>query len=258
MSTKRTRSFSPRRIVIDMNERHKIDSASGESTVSKSPPMPTFDAKQPNRWFFELDKWFSTVNIIDSGVKFSLVAASQTPSDYAMLKATVRESPNADPYELARDFILRQTSRIRIATNKNLASGASQPSTIKIETQPDVNQRNSSEASAAVSAPTVPTEALSQATEISQSLQQLEAMLLTEIRTIKFDIAELQALIPNRPRPSRPIARILQGASSVSRESTRDRSNQIVAPVDPEECWYHQTYGRQARLCRAPCRHRAP
>lgn len=59
------------------------------------------------------------------------------------------------------------------------------------------------------------------------------------------------------------IAALRRTADSADTADTRRRrttsnTNTDNEPIDTSLCWYHQTYGTQARLCRSPCRLRRP
>lgn len=185
------------------------------STTKRTPPMPAFDQSKPHEWLDALDKWFIESRITDSWITYSLVATTQPPSSYAILRANVRDSPHRDPYGLAKKFILQQNSY----------SSPDEYDTVVYRSP----TRPKSERSNAVT---------------TQTLQQLQEMLMAEIRAIRFDIEELRT-----PRPSR--ARRSNSRPPPNNPSTTADAN------EPAICWYHTEYGRHARLCRAPCKYRS-
>lgn len=237
MATKRTRSHSPARA------RTATPTNASDDTERIPLPMPSANGITPEQWLFNMEQWFERSGITDGRVKYALLATTQKPSSFATLQAEVRALPDHDPFEIARNHILRQrqqTPQDTEAVEENRTS-TRQPC--------DRANRNETRASVSVTSPATTeverTVIPRDDSEISQALQQMETMLLGKIRAITIDIAELQALYPTqRRRPPTP-ARAGQ-AESVRRSHTN-------APTIEEPCWYHQTYGRQARLCRAPC-----
>lgn len=86
---------------------------------------------------------------------------------------------------------------------------------------------------------------------------------LSELNELKAVIAELRQQMQNFPQRSRsrsrgqPNQRPRTPAGNGSRASNNSTTNASTnANADPEVCWYHQTYGQNARNCRSPCRHR--
>lgn len=232
MSTKRTRSHSPRRIQ---------GTAQPNPAKPTSPDMPKFDATKPHRWLLDMEKWFLARNITDDHAKFLIIAANQSPSDYAILKAEAQQAPEIDSYEIARKFVLRQLISDPPSTARNIEAAARINASITGAT--------------AVASPQPP---VTHDNRISyeQSLQQLETRLLAEIRSIKIDVAELQALMPTQRRRPRSSVRIRSEAHVTAQPIPLARNQPATAPEQHDECWYHQTHGHQAQLCRAPCRHR--
>lgn len=233
MSTKRTRSHSPARAAVPANTNNE--------TEKESLPMPSANGIAPEQWLFNMEQWFDASAITDSRIKFALLATTQKPSSFATLQADVRALPDLDPFEVARNHILRQR---RPTPHSTVTDDGNRTPTRQTIDSADDNENQASlvaPATTEVERTVIPRDD----SEISQALQQLETMLLGKIRAITIDIAELQALFPSqRRRPPTP-------ARAGRAESVR--RSQGNAPTISEPCWYHQTYGRQARLCRAPC-----
>lgn len=262
MASKRARSLSPHGTDTAASTTSTIDHEINTPTKYNPLPMPPFDTATPMKWLCDMEKWFKASNITDSWLKFSLLATTQTPSGYAILKADLRALSHLDAYELACSHILRQNR----CDNPDADEFSANPSTpMENENLRNDNRDIVADTSVQVTVPlateTVSTPSVTAAhesNEMAQPLQQLEAMLLGEIRAIKFDIAELRALQPNRRRQPRSDTNTHTNANDTNQSTTQERSDEIVADGNPADCWYHQTYGRQARLCRAPCRYRSP
>lgn len=86
-----------------------------------------------------------------------------------------------------------------------------------------------------------------------RTVYQVENALSRQIDALQMANAEIRI----------EIAALRRTADSVDTADTRRRrttpiTNAANGPVDTSLCWYHQTYGTQARLCRSPCRLRRP
>lgn len=213
------------------------------TTSGVVPPMPMFDPFGPQKWLDALDKWFIKANITDNWVKYSLVATTQSPGGYAVLKSTVRDFPHQNPYELARQHVLRQNPRAQ-PDAQHTPTCSDDDSLIYIEPSAMTSKTNtvSTPSHRPTPAPATRTDQTTNAT--TQTLHQLQEMLMAEIRNIKFDIQELRAAQPNSGRNRRANVR------STTSANTSNNGN-----AEPDTCWYHITYGRHARLCRPPCKY---
>lgn len=229
MNTKRARSAD------GAAARRNSTTENREPARETTPPMPAFDRSEPQRWLDALDTWFGQTKIEDSWIKYSIVATTQLPAEYAILNSDVQGFPRLDPYVLARRHILRQNRRERSPV-RNSPAASDNESLIIIET-------------GASTSPT-PDDRVT-----TQSLHQLQEMLMAEIRSIRYDIEEIRVLLPSDRRTRRPTARPSTNATAAVNRPAR--TNTGVANAEPEICWYHTSYGRDARLCRAPCRYRA-
>lgn len=204
--------------------------------------MPPFDGQNPRQWLTQMEEWFSLRGIIDSHLQYAVIAATQTPAQFAVLSAARRDFPDIEPFVLARRHVLRQCRQESSVSNPN-DSNPQPPAEVRT-IQPGHSVQTTERTTGR------PTNTHSVTTVTMQSLSQLEEMLLAEIHEIRHDVAELQALYPSRRN---------QPASSQRTTTARERSVQrFVTPSNSDECWYHQAYGPQAKLCGAPCRHRRP
>lgn len=90
-----------------------------------------------------------------------------------------------------------------------------------------------------------------------RTVQQVVAAPLSELDELKAVIAELRTQINKMPRQSRSRSR---GRSNQRQQTptsnNANNANANAANVDPELCWYHQNFGRNAQKCRSPCRER--
>lgn len=250
MTTKRVRSDSPSYRDAVGDPKNENDDEKIENTEENSPPMPPLDKKNADQWLDAMEKWFEIKQITDDWVKFSLIATTQSPGEYAVLRSDVRDYPRENAYEVARRHIRRQYRRRR---SSELLSNES-PITS--------NEGESNDAAAAIPTPhaTVSIRApnIEATTNITmQSLNQLEEMLMSEIRAIKHDIAEIRALTPSNRARQRPRSSTRAPINSSNVSNRRENETSTSANDVPEVCWYHTTYGRHAKLCRSPCMHRA-
>lgn len=89
---------------------------------------------------------------------------------------------------------------------------------------------------------------------------------LSELNELRAEIAELRNQISNFPRNSRSRSRgapnrqrsrtPANNGTGANSNSTANNNTNANANADSELCWYHQTYDRNARNCRSPCRRR--
>lgn len=205
--------------------------------------MPTYLPNNQQRWLDSLNKWFIKANITDNWIKFSLVATTQSPSNYAILKSTVRDFPHRNPYELACDHILRQNKRVSTNTQHS-TTNSDDESLIYVEPGTTKTEIDTGNAPTPRRTPAPATHTDRDANATSQTLHQLQEMLMAEIRNIKFDIQELRAAQPTNNRSRQANARASADANTSSSRN-----------AEPDSCWYHITYGRHARLCRPPCKY---
>lgn len=89
-----------------------------------------------------------------------------------------------------------------------------------------------------------------------RSVNQITDAPLSELNELKAVIAELKKQITDMPRRSRSHSRNSNRQNYRSRTPSHHNNNANQQDADPELCWYHQTYGNDARNCRLPCRRR--
>lgn len=263
MSTKRERSVTPDNTAATSSPSPssvRQRAASAEITAQRIPPL---DLSDPRKWLNELDQWCDRNNIRNDWVKYSLIATTQTPGEYAVLRSSVRDFAQLDPYTVACRHIIRQ----RISHS---------PAAIDNDT-PFRNDTDASEnvlASANTDAvETVNTNAEIAPHEIEQrptstprhiehneenstlppphgrTVSQVENALSRQIDALRMANAEIRIEIAALRRTADSAE-----PADIRRRRTTPNTNTANGPVDTSLCWYHQTYGTQARLCRSPCR----
>lgn len=260
---------------MSTQNQHSTSPSGAENAAATQPPnneplsvneqqnrsrLPPFNRSDPHQWFNDVEKWFASEKITDSWIKFSLIATTQAPGSYARLQAEVRDFPDLDPYELAREYVLRNN---RCGQSDTPARAENVPKSTCANSLA-IDERNDNDNVAVPSISTISNIGNTTqnaivstvANDTTQSIQQLEAMFMQEIRGIKMDIAEIRLFTPHNRQRSQSQNRVRTRDISVSQRPTATgaRSDRIEIAADPEICWYHQTYGLQARLCRIPCR----
>lgn len=267
MSTKRERSVTPDNTAATSSPSPgsvRPRAAPAEITAQRIPPL---DLSDPRKWLNELDQWCDRNNIHDDWVKYSLIATTQTPGEYAVLRSSVRDFSQLDPYTVARRHIMRQRIsplpetidngtplRNDTDTNGNVPAsgdtGATETEGASAENAPhEMKQRptstprhieNNEENSTLPPPP-------------GRTVYQVENALSRQIDALQMANAEIRIEIAALRRTADP-----DDTADTRRRRTTPITNAANGPVDTSLCWYHQTYGTQARLCRSPCRLRRP
>lgn len=166
----------------------------------------------------------------DNGLKYAAVISTQRPSIFAMIQAERFDRVNDNPYEIARQFIIGYNENPRqTPTNASTAQRHQLTATPPVATNENIDS--------AILPQTV------------RSTVQSENSLAAQIDELKLAIREI------RMEMTTMCQRIHRNSASIERPTrTTTNANSNSANADPTLCWYHQTYGLRAFLCRNPCR----
>lgn len=252
--------------------------------------MPTVTNTNIEAWFTSMDYWFIASGITADQQRFSTILAAIDPNVLAQLTDAIREQPAEGKYEFIKlKLIAHFADSEQRKLNRLLSEmplGDKRPSELYHEMKQVAgnvlgeaalkglwSQRLPEAARPVVAAST------GTATEFTRIADSIVDVLtsaptpavnaaaanpLGQLNEIKAAIAELRNQINNFPRNSRSRSR---GASNQQRPRTpanngtganaNPASNSNTnANADSDVCWYHQTYGQNARNCRSPCRRR--
>lgn len=244
--------------------------------------MPTIVTKNINAWFTSVDYWFQATGVHDDETKFASVCAAIDTETLQRLEEELREAPQNGKYAFLKTKLSAHLADSEQRKLNRLLSemplGDKRPSELFHDMKQVAGtvlgeaalkglwvQRLPESARAVVTASSGPA---SEFTKIADSIidalaqrpvHQVAATPLNEISELKAVIAELRNQINNFPRNSRPRSRGSSNQRSrtpANNEANANAASNASANANAESdlCWYHQTYGRDARNCRSPCR----
>lgn len=256
-------------------------------------PMPAVTNTNIEAWFITMDFWFTACGINDDHQRFATVLAAMDPNVVAQLIEVVREAPLNGKFEFIKSKLVAHFADSEQRKLNRLLSemplGDKRPSELFHEMKRVAGTVLGDTALKSLWAQRLPEAArpviaassgtAAEFTKIADSIvdalapraiHQTTASPPNEIGELRAIIAELRNQIGNMPRHSRSrsrnnndnIRRSLTPAAptnnsranpgnSANGNPTNNNSN---ANADSELCWYHQTYGSNARKCREPCR----
>lgn len=236
--------------------------------------VPVYSNTHVEAWLASMDRWFAASGILNDTVRYDTICATIDSNVYAQLIEQLSTCPQDGKYEFVKRILITHFADSEQRKLNRLLSemplGDKRPSELYHEmkrvagnvlgeaalkglwaqrlpetVRPIVAASTGSAADYIKIADTV-VDALAPST-----IQQVSTS-SSEMSELKAIIAELRQQIQNMPRRSRSNSR---NRSSNQRNQTPSNSNHSAnADVDPELCWYHQTYNTNAQNCRQPCR----
>lgn len=235
--------------------------------------VPTYSNTHVEAWLSSMDRWFAASGILDDTVRYDTICATIDSNVYAQLTEPLHACPEYGKYEFVKRVLIAHFADSEQRKLNRLLSemplGDKRPSELYHEMKRVAGnvlgeaalkglwaQRLPETVRPIVAASTGPAADYIKIADtvvdalVPSTIQQISAP-LSEINELKAVIAELRQQIQNLPRRSRSNSR---NRSSNQRHQTPSNSNNANANVDPELCWYHQTYDTSAQNCRAPCR----
>lgn len=203
-------------------------------------------------WFIRLESWFRLQGISDEVVRFEVVVASLTPQLFDQVVDIIIAPPKAEPYTRLKASIIEKFSDSEYTRVDKLLStvplGAQRPSHLPLAELSEMvdatfdmlNSENfhqvASCSTSTVNNPHQPT---------TQSISDPQDKL---IKCIKALTNEMRAN-NNKQRSRSP-------HQNDNRSASRSREHTPTANRTPT-CWYHRSYGYQARKCVSPCNFRS-
>lgn len=244
--------------------------------------MPVVTNTNIEAWFASMNHWFNASGIFSDQQRYDTILAAIDPNVLAQLSESLQLAPADGKYEFAKQILVAHFADSEQRKLNRLLSemplGDKRPSELFHDMKRVAGNvlgeaalkglwtQRLPEAARPVIAASSGTAA--DFTKIADSIvdalaprniQQVAAAPLNELGELKAVIAELQRQISGFPHRSRsrsraqPNQRPRTPANTASNANTNSTASNPVN-ADPELCWYHQVYGRDARKCRSPCR----
>lgn len=231
--------------------------------------MPKLTNTNIEAWFNSMGYWFGAVGINNEQQKIRIILSQFDPNVVMLLNDSIETAPDVGKREYIQKLLVSHFADSEQRKLNRLLSemplGDKRPSELYYEMKRVAGnvlgetalkglwaQRLPSAAQAVIAASsgtaaefTKIADAIADAI-VPNTVQQVAASPFSEIAELKAVIAELKNQINAMPRQSR----------SRSRQRQHTPANNVTnANTDPNECWYHQTYGRDAKNCREGCPH---
>lgn len=244
--------------------------------------MPVLTNRNIEAWFRSMDHWFRASGIFDDGQRCETVLATIDTEVLDQLNDQLERMPQIGKYDFAKRVLIAHYADSEQRRLNRLLSemplGDKRPSELYHQMKQVAGNVIGEAALKSLWAQRLPETArpVIAATNLSaveftrmadtivdamaqqRTVQQVEAAPLSEINALKAAIDELRSQIRNFPRELRSRSR---NRDSNQRQQTpagnaTNSNASTSAAADPDLCWYHQKYGRDARNCRSPCRNR--
>ena len=250
----------------------------GAAVVSAvSVKIPPFWPADPAVWFAQVEAQFSNRGIVQSRTRFDYIIASLAPEVATEVRDLILHPPENNPYELLKDALIQRTEASeqrrlqQLLTSEEL--GDRKPSQLLRRMQQLLGDSGPPPDSAFVRqlflqrlpstvrmvlASSSSTLSLPQLAELADKI--LEVSTPPAVTSIsQQDTSEMKQLTENLSR----LISTLDGSLQRFRESTSRYSRSSRSPssqrsprsrsASPSLCWYHRTFGSNARKCKSPC-----
>lgn len=249
-------------------------------------PMPTVLNTNIEAWFTSMEYWFTASGINADRQRFATILAAIDPNVLAQLNEILREEPVVGKYEFIKQKLIAHYAESEQRKLNRLLSemplGDKRPSELYHEMKRVAGnvlgeaalkslwaQRLPEAARPAIAASSgSPAELIRIADSIVDALAPRAVRQATttttpaplnDIGELKAIIAELRNQISNMPRRGRSRSRNNnnnQRANTPANNSANTSNNATTTNNNSNSdlCWYHETYGDEAKNCREPCR----
>ena len=245
----------------------EADSSSSVATVNLK--IPPFWPSDPLVWFAQVEAQFSTRHITSQKTKFDHVVASLTPEYATEVRDLILKPPDTTPYDTLKEHLVKRTEASEQRRLQQLFNaeelGDRKPSQLLRHMHLLLGEKATTTDSSflrelflqhlptnvrLILASTADTVSLEDLATLADKIMEVHSsapsvasvtssQLSTEVDKLRAEIATLKKMVNRGSTPRRTRTR----SSSPARPPTSDSSI----------CWYHQTFGPDARKCRAPC-----
>lgn len=240
--------------------------------------MPVLVNTNVEAWFKSMEYWFRASGIYDDNQRNETILASIDPNVLDQLTDQLERVPDVGKYEYSKRILISHFADSEQRKLNRLLSemplGDKRPSELYHEMKQVAGNvlgetalkglwaQRLPEAARPVIAATTGTSAefTKMADTIVDALaprtvRQVTTEPLNEISELKAIIAELRSQINKIPHRSRSKSRSEPNQRNHTPANNGANAN-ANNDADPNLCWYHQVYGRDAKKCRSPCRNR--
>ncbi|XP_037931577.1 uncharacterized protein LOC119666368 [Teleopsis dalmanni] len=246
-------------------------------------PMPTLIKNNIDLWFIQLDYWFQVNNIKGDTQKFGTVIAALDGSLLEQIYNTIQNPPATQKYEAIKQAIIKnfadsEKKRIQKIVS-GLQLGDKKPSHLLSELQRISGSKQDEQLLKGLWLQRLPVEVQTCLATIQVELPKMAELAdnITETISINSTMQGTYVNAANVPAAAqiqrdaqieqlqREVTRLTKMVSKLSTEH-RSRTNQRSRSTsrnrqchdDSEEktstnCWYHRTYGSNAKNCKQPC-----
>ena len=248
------------------------------SVSAVSVKIPPFWPADPAVWFAQVEAQFSNRGIVQSRTRFDHIIAALSPEVATEVRDLILHPPEENPYQLLKDALIQRTEASeqrrlqQLLTSEEL--GDRKPSQLLRRMQQLLGDSGPPPDSAFVRqlflqrlpssvrmvlASSSSTLSLPQLAELADKI--LEVSTPPAVSSIsQQDTSEMKQLTENLSRListlDGSLQRFRESTSRHSRASSRSPSNQRSPrsrSASPSLCWYHRTFGSNARKCKPPC-----
>ena len=248
-------------------EPRETDGSSSVATVNLN--LPPFWPSDPLVWFAQVEAQFSPRHITAQKTKFDHVVASLTPEYATEVRDLILKPPDTTPYDTLKAHLVKRTEASEQRRLQQLFNaeelGDRKPSQLLRHMHLLLGEKATTTDSSflrelflqclltnvrLILASTADTLSLEDLAALADKIMEVHSctpsvasvtssQLATEVDKLRAEIVSLKKMVNRRPTSRR----------------TRTRSSSPARPLisDSSVCWYHQTFGADARKCKPLC-----
>lgn len=247
--------------------------------------IPPFNPEDPTLWFAVVERSFEVSKIVQEDTKFGYIIGALDQKYQTEVRDIILNPPAAEPYtHLKKELIKRlstsqERKTLQLLEKETLGdrkpsqflrylsdlAGTSVPDSmlktiwisrlpqamqVALAAQRDAELEKLSELADVIADATLPHPQIAEAVSLASINAQIDALLNVKMAQLTFTLREEISALAQRNTPRRGRNRSFHRGQSRSRSSSRSHSSR---QSEKEYCWYHHTYGREAKKCSQPC-----
>lgn len=258
---------------------HQNSSSGREgNAVSVRLPIPAFNRNNIELWFIQLDYWFQANCVQSDRTRFSTTVAALDPTLIMQVYDIVTNPPEENKYKTIKSAIIKHfadSEQLRIQKYvSGLQLGDRKPSHLLNELRKIGGDSHDETLLKGLWMQRLPIEVQTCLATVQSPLAKLAELADTVMDT--FRVGTISTVTNNTRKEttpsesaavkhSDPISDLrreireltkrmerMQGQHRRSRSSSRSRSAS-QSSSNSSECWFHRTFGKDAKNCRPPC-----